>query len=93
VSGSDLKGRKRKELACLFRTASVLKGRMWVVLRRLIMLKENVRDTGGELGQGIWAGGLEKTRVKEEMELTRPFWTSTQSVCVLWMGCTVKHFV
>jgi len=61
VSGSEVKGRKRKEVACLFRTASVLKGRMWVVLRRLIMLKENVRDTGGELGQGMWA---EKTRVK-----------------------------
>ena len=65
VSGSEVKGRKRKEVACLFRTASVLKGRMWVVLRRLVMLKENVRDTGGELGQGRWAEGSEKTRVKK----------------------------
>ena len=48
MSGSEVKGRKRKEAACLFRTVSVLKGRMWVVLGRLIMLKENVRDTGGE---------------------------------------------
>jgi hypothetical protein len=32
VSGSEVKGRKRKEVARLFRRASVLKGRMWVVL-------------------------------------------------------------
>jgi hypothetical protein len=43
VSGSEVKGRKRKEVAYLFRTASVLKGRLWVVLKRHIMLKENVR--------------------------------------------------
>lgn len=65
MSGSEVKGRKRKEVACPFRTASVLKGRMWVDLRRLITLKENVRDTGGELGQEMWAEGSEKTRVKK----------------------------
>jgi hypothetical protein len=45
VSGSKVKGRKRKEVVSLFRTGSVVKGGMWVVLRRLVMLQENVRGS------------------------------------------------
>jgi hypothetical protein len=65
VSGSECKGRKRKEVACLFRTASVLNGRLWVVLQKLIMLKENGGESGDELDHWMWAAGSEKTRVKK----------------------------
>jgi len=39
------------------------------------MLRESVRDSGGEVGKGI-----RKDKGKKGMEITRPLWTSKQSM-------------
>jgi hypothetical protein len=56
-----------------------LKGRLWVVLKRHIMLKENVRYWRW-IGPRNVGWGIRKDKGKRGLEITRPFWTSKQSV-------------
>jgi hypothetical protein len=37
--------------------------------------------------------GIRKDKGKKELEITRPFWTSNQSIYILWKGFTVQHCV